>query len=101
MNYPFNYASVFMFLVQVFLNLPLSRALEKSGWPPLIAMETRPLFHAALTLVGLKESKLETVILTRRTPASTAMEMVRKCGLLTLGIISIFHENQYYLCIQY
>ena len=53
-------------------------------------MATRPRSHAVLTLVGLKESELETVILTRRTLASTAMEMVRKLLLLTLAIFSIY-----------
>ena len=97
MNYPFNY--LILFPVQVFLNLPPSQAQEKSGWPPWIAMATRPLFHVALTLVGLNESQPETVILTHRTLASTATEMVRKCRLLTLGILSICMKIS--LCIQY
>ena len=53
-------------------------------------MVTRPRFHAVLTLVGLKESEPETVTLTHRTLASTAMEMVRNLLLLTLTIFSIY-----------
>ena len=53
-------------------------------------MVTRPRFHAALTLVGLKESGPETVTLTHRTLVSTAMEMVRKLLLMTLAILSIY-----------